>query len=396
MLVTAITDSNGKYIAPMVSWSVVTEKIKAEEDSLRQAQMIDQMPVNVIFMEPENFTITYMNNTSLQTLKPLASLLPAPPDQLLGQCVDIFHKNPAHQRGLLSDPSNFPHRAKIKLGPETLDLLVNGVSDKNGKYIGAMLSWSVITKQVQLADTFESDIKTVVQSVAAASTEMQSTAETLTKTAGDASDKAGTVSAASEQLSASIREISEQVARSSTIAQDAVTEADRSNKMVQGLAASAEKIGEVVRLITDIASQTNLLALNATIEAARAGEAGKGFAVVASEVKALANQTAKATDDISSQITDIQDATKGAVTAIEGIGKTIDEISQITTAISSAVEEQGAATQEVAHNITGVTTSSAETGEGAAQVLEAAGELSKQAEHLGIKVDEFLEEVRSQ
>jgi len=185
------------------------------------------------------------------------------PEQIVGQCVDIFHKEPAHQRGILGDPSNLPHSAKIRLGEEHLDLRVNAVNDREGNYIGAMLTWSVITSQVKLADTFEGNIKSVVQSVAAAATEMQSTAGSLSSTASDANSKASTVSAAAEELSASIGEISSQVARSSTIAQNAVTEAERSNQMVQGLANSADKIGEVVKLITDIASQTNLLALNA-------------------------------------------------------------------------------------------------------------------------------------
>jgi methyl-accepting chemotaxis protein len=396
LLVSPIFDDAGNYVAPMVTWSIVTDRIKAEEESLRQAQMIDQMPVNVMFMEPENFTITYMNRTSLDTLQPLASLLPVAPEQIVGQCVDIFHKEPAHQRGILGDPSNLPHSAKIRLGEEHLDLRVNAVNDREGNYIGAMLTWSVITSQVKLADTFEGNIKSVVQSVAAAATEMQSTAGSLSSTASDANSKASTVSAAAEELSASIGEISSQVARSSTIAQNAVTEAERSNQMVQGLANSADKIGEVVKLITDIASQTNLLALNATIEAARAGEAGKGFAVVASEVKALANQTARATEEIAAQIGEIQGATNTAVTAIGAISDTINEISSITSGIAAAVEEQGAATQDVTANIMGVTESSAETGEGANQVLQAASELSQQAEMLGAQVDTFLEEIRAQ
>ncbi len=175
------------------------------------------------------------------------------------------------------------------------------------------------------------------------------------------------------------------------------------------MATAAEKIGEVVGLINDIASQTNLLALNATIEAARAGDAGKGFAVVATEVKSLADQTATATEDISSQISAIQNATENAVKAIKGISGTIGELSEISSAIASAVEEQSAATREIAQsveqaaagtadvsqNITGVTSGAQQTGDASAQVLEAASELSKQAETLRSQVDGFLVEVRS-
>ena len=394
LLVTPVYDQGGAYTAAMVTWSVVTDKLRMEEESLRQAQMIDQMPVNVMFMEPENFTITYMNQTSLDTLGPLADLLLVPPEQIVGQCVDIFHKDPSHQRKILSDPKNLPYNARIRLGEHTLNLRVNAVSGSDGRYMGAMLSWSVITGQVALADNFETDIKAIVQAVSAASTEMQASAEALTATAEEASGKANTVAAASEELTSSIREITQQVSRSATISSDAVNVVKNSSEQIQGLATSADKIGDVVGLITDIASQTNLLALNATIEAARAGEAGKGFAVVASEVKNLASQTAKATDEISAQITAIQESTRDAVNAISEISKTIDEQNEIATAIASAVEEQGAATQEVASNISAVTSAAGETGHSATQVLEAANELSQQSEKLGAESDAFLVEMR--
>ena len=392
LLVTPIMDGN-KYIAPMLTWSIATDKVKNEETADRQLQMLDQMPINVMYLEPENFTITYANKTSIDTLRTLEHLLPCKADDLVGQCVDIFHKNPMHQRHLLADPSNLPHNAQIRLGDEHLDLLVSPVH-RDGQYIGAMLTWSVITERVKLADDFEGNIGSVVGTVSSASTELQSTAESMAATSEETTNQASAVAAAAEELSSSVQEISRQVGRSASIAAEAVTEAERSNEMVQGLNDAANKIGDVVNLINDIASQTNLLALNATIEAARAGEAGKGFAVVASEVKNLANQTAKATEEISSQIADIQGATKETVGAIEGIGATIREISEISTTISSAVEEQNASTQEVARNIQGVTTASNEAGRGASQVLEAASELSKQSEMLGQQVQSFMVDIR--
>jgi methyl-accepting chemotaxis protein len=167
------------------------------------------------------------------------------------------------------------------------------------------------------------------------------------------------------------------------------------NDKVEGLAKAATTIGDVVGLINDVASQTNLLALNATIEAARAGEAGKGFAVVASEVKNLATQTAKATEEISTQIAEIQAETNQSVDGIQGIGATIGRISEITTAIASAIEEQSAATAEIATNIAGVTSAAAETGAAANQVLEAARALGLQSEELRVQVEGFLTEVRS-
>jgi methyl-accepting chemotaxis protein len=199
------------------------------------------------------------------------------------------------------------------------------------------------------------------------------------------------------------------VAQSSEIANRAVQDANRTDNIVKTLADGAQKIGDVVGLISTIAGQTNLLALNATIEAARAGDAGKGFAVVASEVKSLANQTAKATGDISQQVAHIQVATKEAVTAIEAISQTIGEVSRIATAIAAAVEQQGAATQEIARNvheaasgtqqvgtnIAGVTRGATETGIAASQVLEAAGELSRQAESLSGDVQRFVTDVKA-
>ncbi len=275
----------------------------------------------------------------------------------------------------------------------------------------------------KMADDFQASVGGVVQTVSSASTQLQSSAQSMTAISEDTSLKATavasaseeastnvqTVASAAEELSSSITEISRQVSQSTAIAGSAVHAASKADEMVQGLAMSAQKIGEVVELITDIADQTNLLALNATIEAARAGEAGKGFAVVASEVKNLANQTARATEEIGSQISGIQSATDDSVQAIKGITKTIGEISEISTAISAAVEEQGAATAEIARNVEqaaagtgevssnigGVTQAAGEAGQSATQVLTAANELSKQSQMLKDEVNKFMAQVRS-
>jgi len=218
-----------------------------------------------------------------------------------------------------------------------------------------------------------------------------------------------TVAAATEELHASISEISRQVAQASETANLAVAETDRTNTTVEGLAEAAQKIGEVVSLIQNIASQTNLLALNATIEAARAGESGRGFAVVATEVKALATQTAKATEDISAQIAAIQHESNNAVTAIKTIGTTIAQMNEIATAIAAAVEQQSAATRDIAQNIQevskgtnevssnvgSVNEAANETGAAATEVLTAADDLSHQSEKLRADVNTFLGLIRA-
>ncbi|TDQ82329.1 methyl-accepting chemotaxis sensory transducer with Cache sensor [Dongia mobilis] len=276
---------------------------------------------------------------------------------------------------------------------------------------------------LELADSFEASVKGVVQAVSSSAVELEANAQSMSSVAEEATKQAQavaaatteastsvtTVAAASEELSASIGEISRQVSDSARTANDAVGEVDKTGETMSELAAAAEEIGGIVRLIGEIASQTNLLALNATIEAARAGDMGKGFAVVASEVKNLANQTAKATEEITGRIQKIQTTTNAAVEAMGTVKATIAKVSEISSAIAAAVEEQTAATaeissnatqaasgtEEVARSIEGVSRAADDAGSAAGQVLEASGELAKQAEALRHEVDSFIARVRA-
>jgi methyl-accepting chemotaxis protein/CHASE3 domain sensor protein len=334
---------------------------------------------------------------------------------------------------------------KLAGGDRTIAVPFRGRGDELGAMAGALQTFkdtAIETERLQkqtqeaqaaqvkraenidkLVTDFNSVIGEVTRSVAAASTELQATATSMSATAEQASRQTTAVAAASEEasanvqtvasageeLTASVNEISRQVKTSTQITARAVEQAKLTSGRIQNLVEAAQQIGDVVKLINDIASQTNLLALNATIEAARAGEAGKGFAVVASEVKMLADQTTKATDEISKKITQVQNETSESASAIQEIEKVIGEVSSIAEAIATAVEEQGSATREIARNVQeaangsrdvsanigGVTRAAQETGASAGQVLTAAGELSKQSEALKMQVDDFITKVRA-
>jgi methyl-accepting chemotaxis protein len=476
--INGIRDGLGQIQGYIVNWVEAGELKELEANQARMVSMMENAPFNILFAD-KDFILQYANPASVKTLKTLEQYLPVPIDQLVGQNIDVFHNNPQHQRNLLGDPRNLPHKAQIQLGPEVLDLDVSAIYDQDKNYMGAMVNWSVITQSLKmkkdneemsrlhkertdeldhkvsqilevvnaaaqgdisqhlnvmgtdpagqvgqaLAD-FIADLRVNIGSFGKAGSELDissgqlvSVSQQLSANAEETSAQAGVVSAASEEVStnvqvvatgteemtASIKEISQSASQAAQIADSAVNIVRETNEKIKALGASSTDIGQVVKVITEIAGQTNLLALNATIEAARAGEAGKGFAVVANEVKELANQTAKATEDISSKIQVIQADAQNAVGAMDEITKVINEVNDISGTIASAVEEQSATTnemsrnvteaakgvQEIAQNITGVAQAASETSQGATMTEQTANELTKNANIITGLVSKF-------
>ncbi|MBX3461818.1 MAG: PAS domain-containing protein [Planctomycetes bacterium] len=378
----------------------ITAMVQERAVNTRFASMTENSPINTIFAD-RDFVIRYMNAASRKTLATLQKFLPIPVDRIVGQSIDVFHKNPAHQRELLADPRNLPRRATIQLGSEQLDLLASAVFDSHQNHLGTMVTWEVVTAKLhterRIAETAKS-LTGAAEVLAATSSQMSAGAEETSAQAGNVSAAAEevssnvqTVAAGIEELEASIREIAKSAADAAKVATKAVEVAGQTTTTIDQLGASSAEIGKVIKVITSIAQQTNLLALNATIEAARAGEAGKGFAVVANEVKELAKETAKATEDISQKIEAIQADTKGAVTAIAEISSVIRRVNDIQTTIAGAVEEQTATTNEISRSITEAAKGSTEIAKSVTEVAQAARDTSNGAAGIQRSASELSE-----
>jgi methyl-accepting chemotaxis protein len=393
--------------------------------AFERQQMIEQLPTGILTADPSGrFPIRYLNPAARELLGAVEDALPVPAAALPGQPAGLLHEvGGLDGAAILSDPARLPHRARIAIGAEVMDLTVSALRGADGAYLGPMLALTRVTAQARLADRFETEVGAVIESLAgeagrveqaarrlsAAAAESGQEAATVAEAAEGASGEVQSVAAAAEEMAASVAEISRRVAEAADVATRAVAEARSTDATVQGLAEGAARIGDVVRLIGDIAAQTNLLALNATIEAARAGDAGKGFAVVASEVKTLATQTAKATEDIAAQIAEMRARTGQAVEAIRAIGHTVQRTSEIATAIAAAVEEQGAATTDIARSagqvaqgtdtvsrrIGGIRQAAEETGAAAGGLLAASQGLSRGSEALRSQAGAFLAAVRT-
>jgi methyl-accepting chemotaxis protein len=419
-----IMDPEGRVFKVVKFASDITQAVLEESINLRYSSMMEQAPINVMFANKE-LVVEYVNPASVKTLKQIEHLLPVKGDQVIGQNIDIFHKDPSYQRGLLADPKNLPRKANIQVGTETLDLLASAIYDKSKNFLGTMVTWSVITarlaaekREKEMTESLKQTLNVVnqnAQALSAASEELSSVAQQMSSNSEETTNQSdvsaaaaeqvsknvATVATAAEQMSASTKEIAKNASEAARVASTAVRVAEETSKTVNKLGESSVEIGKVIKVITSIAQQTNLLALNATIEAARAGEAGKGFAVVANEVKELAKQTASATELIGQKIEAIQADTKGSVEAITHISSIIRQINDIQNTTASAVEEQTATTAEIARNageaaagsteiarnISAVSQAARSTSEGAANTLTASTELAKLAAELKQVVD---------
>lgn len=404
-LASATFDNEGEYIGPMVTWEVVTEKLQMEQDMASTKAMVDNAPVNIMLAD-RDLNLVYVNPGSQKQLKEIEQWLPCKTDNLIGESIDIFHKDPAVQRKILADDKNLPYNVVIEVGPEKFNLLAAAVYNPQNEYIGPMVTWSKITTQFKMVDDLSqasSQLASAAEQLNATANEMSGNAENAKLESSQAAQATEEVSAAvaqvaasTEQMATSIKEISDNMAETSNMVSKTMEEADTSNTIMNQLAASSQEIGDVIKVINSIAQQTNLLALNATIEAARAGEAGRGFAVVANEVKELANQTGAATEEITKKINAIQTDTQHSVNAIKSISDSIAKVNDISTQISASIEEQNATTNELSRiagessqgvegvsvNVRNVSETSDCTAEGSRQLVEAAGSLKTLASQL--------------
>jgi methyl-accepting chemotaxis protein len=448
LLVSAIRDESKRYLGSMVTWEIVTKKVKTQTELGRSLSMLENCPSNIISCDPD-LSIGYLNAASRRTLEARIQRMGLRVADLEGKSLATLYENPEQIAPILSDPGNLPHTSRIRVGSDDVELTVSPVYDFKQNYLGPMVTWTVITERLEMERTiqegmdreraaaltlreqvdglllvvdaaadgdltkpvkvggtdaigrlgeglsrFFADLRGSIAGIAKHVTALSRASESLTAVsqqmsvnAEETAAQANVVSAAAEQVShnvqtvatgteemgASIREIAKNASDAARVATHAVKVADMANSTVGKLGASSAEIGKVVKVITSIAQQTNLLALNATIEAARAGEAGKGFAVVANEVKELAKETAKATEDIGQKIEAIQGDTKGAVAAIREIGEIINQINDIQTTIASAVEEQTATTNEMGRNVT-------EAAKGALEIASSVTSVARAAE----------------
>jgi methyl-accepting chemotaxis protein len=354
-------------------------------EAVRSQNMVEKSPINIMMATPEG-VLASMNENARSSLRKIEEYLPHKVDTFIGKTSDVFIGDKEVQNKISGDPKNLPHRALIKVGPEVFDLLVGAIYDTYGKYIGPMITWEIVTEKVQLVndltksaqelETSSSTVLAIASNLSAAAEETSAQANTASVAAEEVNSGVQTVAENMDDMVAAIKEITKTTHEAASMTSSAMKMVNNTNTIINHLGNSSMDIGNVIKVISSIAQQTNLLALNATIEAARAGEAGKGFAVVANEVKELANQTAKATSEITKKIEAIQVDSKNAVDAINEISQAMEMVNGFNGSIAAAVEEQAATTNEVKRIVT-------ESAVGVKQINENISQLSQAAANTG-------------
>jgi len=359
---TPVFDNKDNYQGPMVTWEYITEKVVLEDEMIRIKNLVEKSPINTMMADLDG-NLTYLNKASLETLKSIEKSLPVKLEEIEGINLDRLHKNPSYARSIFNDPNKLPHQAVISLGEEQLSLKVAAVENDDGEFLGPMLTWEVVTQEVDLINNLSASS----EELNSAAMELLQTSNSLSSGAEETSAQANTASTASEEVNAGVQAMTTNMNEMTSAIKEITKTTTDSYKM----SANAKE-----KAHSSIAQQTNLLALNATIEAARAGDAGKGFAVVANEVKELAKQTARATNDITQKIENIQGDSVSAVQAIQDITDAIDKVNQYASNIAASVEEQAATTNEVTRIVS-------ESAEGVNQITENITQVSIAAENTG-------------
>ncbi len=393
------------------------------DEAFHLRQMVEIQPAEVMLCDPKTLAVTYVNKAARAVLDRMGSALPFRAAQVVGQSLDRFPGGSALV-ATIRDPRRLPIHETLKMGPLSIASTVNAIYDRDGAYLGPMLSWRDTTSYDALVQTFESRLHSVGQSITAATDRLAATAVQMSSQSHEMSQQgaqaveaarrsSGNVTAVAslaESINGAMGAVSGQMDHVSTIARQAVDEADRTRQAVEDLTSVSQEIGAVVSLITAIAQQTNLLALNATIEAARAGEAGKGFAVVANEVKQLASQTAQATERISTLIGSVQAASQGATGAIGQISETIGSLhgiasqamealhgqSQGVNEIAQHMEDASGGTRMVEQSIGTIADTLIDAEKGTAEVNDLSAVLRREAETLQTEMDAMLRRMLEQ